>query len=423
MLFIYRVLPMGGIETFFVRMAKERHRKNLKTSILLLSDPKESNQELLNEMRKYATVLFYYDLFYRIPVVSKYFPLLAPMNKKRVVQLFNEVNQIHAFVGMHALLGQRLSSIANVVVPITIGFYHYIVYIWGGQNVAHHDKVSRKFVFNFLPKEALLFFSEGNRDFHSKHKQLDFSPSQVFRLGVVDKKPINISGELTAILKVVAVGRLVEFKTYNLYMLDVIHQLKSQGVFVQFDIYGEGPLRGEMQVRIKELDLQDAVFLKGNLDYSLFDDTLSNYDLFVGSGTAIIQAASLGIPSIVGVENMLEPKTYGYFSDVHTCEYNLKGLNLPLISVQELIEEYVRLSEAERLALKNEHLLSIENFTNKSCQDAIESLKNIQMPSKNFPFNAWAYETSRAVDQVFRILNSQHPYNLRHEELKILDKP
>ena len=56
MLFIYRVLPIGGIETFFLRMAKERYKKGLATTILLLSDPHESNQALLMEMKKYSNV-------------------------------------------------------------------------------------------------------------------------------------------------------------------------------------------------------------------------------------------------------------------------------------------------------------------------------------------------------------------------------
>ena len=58
MLFIYGALPVGGIETFFVRMAKERFKKKLSTSILLLSKPEQSNNELLSEIKKYANVIF-----------------------------------------------------------------------------------------------------------------------------------------------------------------------------------------------------------------------------------------------------------------------------------------------------------------------------------------------------------------------------
>ncbi|MEA1987927.1 MAG: glycosyltransferase [Pseudomonadota bacterium] len=421
MLFIYRVLPIGGIETFFVRMAKERHKNNLNTTLLLLSKPNESNQELLKEMQKYSMVLFYYDIVYDIPILSKYFPLITPIKKEKIINLFKKVDQIHAFVGMHALLGQKLSLVAKKTVPITIGFYHYITYTWGDGNVAYHEKLNRQFVFDYLPKECLLFWSEGNKEYHATHKGMDFSKSKTFRLGVVDKKNIQISGRVHSILKIVAVGRLVEFKTYNLYMLDIVRRLLDQGIPIQFDIYGDGPLHAQMQKKIEELNLHKNVFLKGSLDYSLFDETIAQYDLFIGSGTAIIQAASLGVPSIVGVENMLNPKTYGYFSNVHQYEYNLKNLDLKLFNVEEIILDYFRFTDNQRLKLKNEHLNCTEMFTNQSCQDSMDKLKNINMPSDSFKVNYWLYEISRAFDQVLRVLNKNHPYNLRFKKLQKTD--
>lgn len=162
MLFIYGALPLGGIETFFVRMAKERAKRGLKTSILLLSTPEASDKSLLEEMRGYAQVLFPQDLFSIIPGFSRRFPLLSPIKKNILLELFREVDQIHVFDGMHALLGNRFNKIARKKVPITVGFYHYIKYLWGGNEVAHFEKVNRKFIFNYLPKEALLMFSVGN---------------------------------------------------------------------------------------------------------------------------------------------------------------------------------------------------------------------------------------------------------------------
>lgn len=58
MLFIYGALPVGGIETFFVRMAKERFSKGLFTAILLQSKPEESDPVLLAEMKKICGSLF-----------------------------------------------------------------------------------------------------------------------------------------------------------------------------------------------------------------------------------------------------------------------------------------------------------------------------------------------------------------------------
>src|SRR5690606_39239420 len=122
----------GGIETFFVRMAKERTKLGLPTAILLLSKPEASNQALLEEMKSYAQVFFPQDLFLIHSWFSKRFPLLAPVNKSALQNLFKSVDQVHVFDGMHALLGYRFTCIVNKDMPITVGFYHYIKYLWGG---------------------------------------------------------------------------------------------------------------------------------------------------------------------------------------------------------------------------------------------------------------------------------------------------
>lgn len=416
MLFIYGALPVGGIETFFVRMVKERAKLGLPSSILLLSEPEESDEVLLEEMINHAQVLFPHDLFSTISCFSRRFPLISPVKKNVLLKLFKEVDQIHVFDGMHALLGDRFNKITGKKIPITVGFYHYIKYLWGNENIPYFERLNRKFIFDFLPKEALLMFSEGNKELYEKHKKMNFAKSQVFRLGVVDKRDVELHGSLNSPLKIVAVGRLVEFKTYNFYMLEVLSDLKKQDVFIRFDIYGDGPLKHELLERIKQLNLTGSVALKGTLDYSKFDETVSKYDLFIGSGTAIIQAASLGVPSIVGVENVIQPKTYGYFSDVHQYEYNLKGLDLPLVSVQRTIEDYISMDKKERVALKKAHLESTKEFTNESCQISMDALKAIKMPDLNFSYNCWVYEVSRALDKIHMKINKKHPFNTRHED-------
>jgi glycosyltransferase involved in cell wall biosynthesis len=422
MLFIYGALSVGGIETFFVRMAKERKKLGLSTTVLLLSEPEASDKLLLEEMKKNAKVIFPHDLFSLITGFSRRFPLLAPVKKDTLLALFEDIDQIHVFDGMHGLLGSRLNELADKNVPITVGFYHYIKYLWGGDRVAHFEKLNRKFVFEYLPQEALIMFSEGVRELYRKNKKINFDKAQTFRLGVVDKKKVNLSGECNTPLKIIAIGRLVEFKTYNIYMLDVLNTLREKGLSVRFDIYGDGPLKVKIQEKIDKLKLNDLVSMKGTLEYSKFDQVVSQYDLFVGSGTAIIQAASLGVPSIVGVENVIQPKTYGYFSDVYQYEYNLKGLNLPLISVEKMIEVYFSMNESERFKLKQAHLDSIEDFTNEACQKSMDSLKNIKMPKHPFRFNRWVYELSRVLDRLNMKLNKRHPRLTQFEDFRKLNE-
>ena len=422
MLFIYGSLPVGGIETFFVRMAKERSRLGLPTSVLLLSGVEISDAKLLQELQKYADVYFLDDVYVTVPFFTQRFPLLAPLKKKALRQYFASVDHIHVTDAMHALVAQRLLRALGKNAPISVGVYHYIKYLWGGDKVAEYEKINRKFVFEYLPKALLLLFSDGNRELYEKHKNIDLSACQTFRLGVVDKKVLKMEGEMRPPLHMVAVGRLVEFKTYNFYMLDVIKDLGEKGFQVHFDIYGDGPLRQELECKITERGLQDQVRLKGTLDYLQFDEVVAKYDIFIGSGTAIIQAASLGVPSIVGVENFAKPLTYGYFCDVYQHEYNVKGLELPLLSVEALLERYITMESAQRMMLKKRHQEAIEGFTNQSCQNSLDELKNIPMPQKRFKFSLIRYEVSRTLDWITMKLKKTHPRLNRYDEFKNLNE-
>jgi hypothetical protein len=403
MLFIHGALDIGGIETFFVRMAKIRYRKGLNTSILLLSEPHRSNEELLEEMRKYADVYFLRDLFHTgiAHGLIHYFPLLLRVRSSRVKEIFESIDQIHGSDGMCLLLGYKLSKVAGIEVPVTFGSYHYSKHNRGKVRF-YYERINRSFIFEYLPHELLMFFSKGNREYYEKKKNIDLSKSHIFRLGVVDDKYVKVTGDISVPLRICTVGRLVEQKSYNLFMVDVIRSLIDRGIHANFDIYGYGPNEKVIDEKIRALNLEDYVFLKGTLEYSIFDEVVSSYDMFIGSGTAIIQAASLGVVSIVGVENIDSPQTYGYFSEVCSYEYNLKGLNLPLFNVIDLIDNFEKMNPLERFNHRQAHLNSIRQFTNEGCQSSLNALKNGLLPNEEFRFNRWLYEVTRLLDYFYQ---------------------
>lgn len=414
MLFIYTALALGGVETFFVRMAKERKKMGLYTAILLISNKKYNNIELLKEVNKYADVFYYADFFSDKLSLFKLTPLLSKINKKHTHILLNKVHQIHVSDGMHALLANKINNKLKLKLPITVGIYHYSKYSWGNNNtLPYYERVNREFVFDYLPQNSILYFSKGNRDYYSKVRNEPLKNGNVFRLGVVDKKEIDTKIHRNKTLRVVAVGRLVDFKTYNLFMINVIKELKQDDYNVTFDIYGTGPIEDRMRELIDENKLSDTIKLHGNLNYSEFDQTVEKFDLFIGSGTAIIQAASLGVPSIVGIENITTPQTYGYFCDVNQHEYNLKGLDLPLFEIKQLIIDFYKKNHSERVLIKNNHVNSIESFTNESCQNSMQNLEAIKMPTTQFKYNVFRYEFTRILDKMHARVNMNHPARLR----------
>ncbi len=61
--------------------------------------------------------------------------------------------------------------------------------------------------------------------------------------------------------------------------------------------------------------------------------------LFVGSGTAIVEASALGIPSVVGIESSQDPVTFGYLSDIPGFSYNELNESQKTVPMYNVIEK------------------------------------------------------------------------------------
>lgn len=422
MVIIYSTLQLGGIETFFVRMAEKRHAQKKPTTLLLLSPPDAGNQALIERIGKVATVLFMGDVM-RMPQIFRKMPLIAPLQDSNLRPIIERCEHIHVSDGSHALFARRLlqryaqKGATTAASPaISVGFYHYIKFAWGKWEVPYYERKHREFVLRYLPKPALCLYSEDTLKFYQQYMGEDLTGANTFRLGVVDPSSPAVSGHITEPLRICAVGRLVPFKAYNLYMLDLVSDFKAQGQRIHFDVYGTGPLHEQMVAKIKTLGLEQDVTLHGDLNYAQFDEVVSQADIFIGSGTAIIQAASLGVACIVGVESVKTPVSYGFFNQVYHREYNLKGLELETVPVKNLIAQFINMSEDQREALRSGHLAAMGEFSNQGCADALDSIRVHSCDLDSFKFSLIRYELSRAVDKIHARLSRSHPQHAWVEE-------
>lgn len=400
MLFIYGALGIGGVETYFVRIAKERFKEGLETK-LLLQYPEKSNPELLSEMKKYADVYEYRDVFY-FSKIAKYLKLVTPLKYISLNDLMKDIELIHVFQGEDALLAYRLSSKVGKKIPISVGFYHYVHYLWGGGAVPYYEQINRKFVLKYLPKTLLMMFNKDNISLYNKHVNDDFSQASTFSIGVIDKiSEFKPTVNITRRIKVCAVGRLVNFKTYNIQLIQEIKRLCDDGYDVECDIYGDGPTKSDINNEILISDLVGKITLKGSFNYSDFDSIVSKYDIFVGSGTAIVQASALGIPSIAGIDNERGPYSYGYFCNIADRQYGRIDLNLKKDKFYNIIKCFIDLNEKERNILKKRHIESVERYLIGNSVLDLHRLKNIAMPKEMFTnFSLVTYETSRLIHKI-----------------------
>lgn len=414
MLIVFRVLALGGIETFIIRLAKERFRQGLRTKVLLLTRRDQNDPEMLVELEKYAEIEWANDILYggAIPIFSE-LCLVRPFKKNKIVKLLDGITHIHVCNGLYAHFALRIKLLLSNNVGVTIGIYHIKEFLWG-DSVPYFEQLNRKLIFDVFPKEKIIFFSDNARLTYIENKY-DVSRSTVFPLGVIDFQDGKLILNKTRKLQICSVGRLVGFKQYNLWMIDVVKKLLDRGYEVIYDIYGEGDLQLEMQEKIKNYGLSHIISLKGNLKYSEFNEKISKYDIFVGSGTAITQASALGVCSIVGLESFTMPLAKGYFCDHATEDFYFNGNVDELIQVFTLIEKYIQMHDEEKLNIKVKHLKIVDIFGMTECSDNFNKLEYSNFNYSLSQKKLIKYELSRLKSQLMKRLYKHHPLNFKYD--------
>lgn len=375
MIIIYSALRTGGSETFFIRLAKERKQAGLHTKILLIYPERRSERKLISEATAFADIIYLTDILQNkgAAQIAAKFPLaslLFSLNKIKTIQALQGDFDFHVADGFSAHIVKKISSTLQQPVRLTVGFYHSLEFCWGPNKPPLFERMNRSLVFDELESKNIIFFNKSSADINSKKMQKNLSGANIFPIGVIEEaipqaKELCIR-EHSTYFKICSIGRLVDFKTYNLWMIDVVFRLKKIGLNIIYDIYGDGNLKELMLEKIQALGLTENIFLKGTIDYSAIPKTILNYDCFVGSGTTIIQSSSLGIPSIVGIESSTEPYSYGFFSDIQGYDYNEDGLFTKL-PVFDLIHALQRSNEVERNNLSIKHIEKSNTFSMKAC--------------------------------------------------------
>jgi hypothetical protein len=194
---------------------------------------------------------------------------------------------------------------------------------------------------------SLLFFSEVARDRLASRYGLDLSKCPLLPIGI-DLQRLRVrAAERARRCKVVSIGRITEFKTYNVQFLEAVAALRRRGILIEYHIYGDGPAADKVRRRIDELGLQSAVQLHGNLEYSKFPEAIADAGLFVGSGTALIEAAACGVPALIGIESQADDFSYGFLHEMPGLAYHEQGIDHPQARFAEHVARLVQLGEAE----------------------------------------------------------------------------
>jgi glycosyltransferase involved in cell wall biosynthesis len=145
----------------------------------------------------------------------------------------------------------------------------------------------------------------------------------------------------------VSIGRLASMKEYNLYMIDVVAALRQKGYAVTWTVYGDGEFCAPMRSRITALGLEGVIALKGTLPYAKLPQSLASAYVFVGMGTASIEAALCGVPIVMALAHDTTGITYGPLYRFTFGNVGERMDNEPTSTVEAELERILEFSPAE----------------------------------------------------------------------------
>lgn len=100
------------------------------------------------------------------------------------------------------------------------------------------------------------------------------------------------------VFRVLAVGRLVEKKGYNV-LLEAISKLRTSGKIVTLTIIGDGPLRESIYRRIGDLELHDSVLLRTWVAHTEVAREMCSHDVLAAPSLTTAAGELEGIPNVV----------------------------------------------------------------------------------------------------------------------------
>ena len=356
LLFITGTLNIGGIETYIARLSKHL-ADDLKVSVLILS--KKGSKNLIDEVQKYADVYFlndYVKIYGLSKINSSYFNVLIPIDYARLYSNIGDLDYIHAVDSLCNVVGLEFLKLNNNI-RLTTGVYHSQEYLW---KTNHYFRKVQRNLFLTFPNRNILNCNEKTINDLSLHLSKNFIGSPVIPIGIdiINYKNSNPSFRSN---KIISIGRLVDFKTYNKHIIQELDDINLDGYELEYHIYGDGSEKEELQ-KIA-MSKKSKIFFHGTIEYQDMPKVLNDAFVFIGSGTAIIEASAAGIPSIIGIESEDHPLTYGLFSNLSGYSYNENDLDIPKIAISELIIDLKRKSQNSYLDISNQHRNKAEEFS------------------------------------------------------------
>jgi 1,2-diacylglycerol 3-alpha-glucosyltransferase len=297
-LFVVGQLTIGGIETYVVRMARAYSKAGGKVSVWVVK--RSWDPELLWLLQDVADVTFVSRLTdYPVWIHSPTLPA--------------EVDLVFTTGRLSLLIAGHACAQSGRQVRLVAGVFSQWEYC---SDEANPKSGLASHILKQIGPSNIVFCTEGCRSDHQAKLGADLTASIVSPLLVdLPVQSARKQRKQGSPIKIVSVSRIVSSKTSNLQMPEVIRQLVERGVDAYWTHYGDGPERRQVEAVIASLNVGSRAKLAGTVPYSQIHDIIGKADLYVGGGTTLIEAAALGVPSLVALDENPLATTPGFFFD------------------------------------------------------------------------------------------------------------
>ncbi|MGR3887568.1 glycosyltransferase family 4 protein [Pseudomonas sp. 1152_12] len=323
-LFVMGGLAIGGVETYVVRLAKYLSQAGCSVTVTLLSSKYDAG--LFNELSRYAKV----NVVEHVPFFAASSWINALLPAKKDPQLYDIVHVVDVLTLAYVFLNKARLKFTF----LSIGVYHSMeISWWRGRNIYFRKKMLELYDRNV---KLTLFPNERTAEMAAVFSHVDVNTLDVLPLGI-SFESYSARRPLQSSLRIVSVGRLVDFKVYNKHVITQLSGLRKRANFEYF-IYGDGPEHASLVSLAQACGVSEYVHFMGEVEYAELPGLFDGAFCFVGSGTTIIEAAAAGVPSVVGIESIELPLTCGLFSEISGYSYNEESATTVRMGILETLE-------------------------------------------------------------------------------------
>ncbi len=243
---------------------------------------------------------------------------------------------------------------------------------------SRHVHLLNRFLAHAIGLQNLVFMNEQCRATHSTFLGLDLSANSIVPAPIDERVPRWKCSSNSGRLRIVSVGRIVKFKAYNFAFPSILAKLVAEGRDVTCDIFGYGREEPRLAELVRVHGVSDRLRFHGAIALNQFDEIVSEYDLFVGMGTAALQAAQLGVPTILALVDD-EHGAHGFIDSAPFGNLGEQDKSADRHDLKKLIEWYLGASTEERKQLS---LAGIRYANRYVVDDYVERLTKESVPRK-----------------------------------------